>query len=157
MSQTKFKTNTEDVRHDLKRNISSVLSGTIMLNREIPRDRLNSKIKDILEEMAIQCENTLKIVDDFFTNNENKKKTIKLEVNMIKLIKKTWYLFLILVGSTSYANINRFSGCYEKAMEYSSDDLIDSSLDYCAELDLNKLEKLGQRYTNTKSLKRNLR
>ena len=70
---------------------------------------------------------------------------------MIKLIKKTWYLFLILVGSTSYANINRFSGCYEKAMEYSSDDSIDSSLDYCAELDLDKLEKLEQRYTNTKS------
>ena len=78
MRQTKFKTNTEDVRHDLKRNISSVLSGTIMLNREMPRDRLNSKIKDILEEMTIQCENTLKIVDDFFTNNENKEENNKI-------------------------------------------------------------------------------
>ena len=64
----------EELKHDLRRNISSILAGTTMLNRKISKEDV--KIKEILEEMGVQCENTLKLIENLFEN----KIEIKMEV-----------------------------------------------------------------------------
>ena len=58
----------EEVKHDLKRNISSVLAGTTMLSHKISDGDI--KIKEIIEEMGAQCERTLNLIENFFDNEK---------------------------------------------------------------------------------------
>ena len=63
----------EEIKHDLKRNISSILSGTTMIMNKIPK--IDIYIQETIEEIEKQCEQTFKLLDIFTeSKDENKKK-----------------------------------------------------------------------------------
>ena len=55
----------QSIKHDLKRNLSSILAGTTLLLKN--SDALSADAKDILIEMSTQCEDTIKIFEKLLT------------------------------------------------------------------------------------------
>ena len=65
----------EEIKHDLKRNISSILSGTTMIMNKIPK--IDIYIQETIEEIEKQCEQTFKLLDIFTESKDEKKKKPK--------------------------------------------------------------------------------
>lgn len=59
----------QSIKHDLKRNLSSILAGTTLLLKY--SDALSVDDKNILTEMSKQCEETIKIFEKFFASLKN--------------------------------------------------------------------------------------
>jgi K+-sensing histidine kinase KdpD len=51
----------QSIKHDVKRNLSSILAGTTLLLKN--SDALSADDKNILIEMSVQCEETIKIFE----------------------------------------------------------------------------------------------